>query len=253
MRWIVALCLLVGACKSDKPTPSATEPPPSAAPEAKAPEPSPEAQVVTVFAASSMKELLTGIAADFKARTGREVRLQFEASSTLARQIEEGAPADVFVTASPEWLDKLKTLSRYDWLSNTLVVVVRKDVDEKTFDLAKAPSLAMANEQVPAGKYGRATLASLKIQPPERTIYGANVRDVLSKVSEGGAEAGIVYATDAAIDPGVKVAYTFPADSHPKILYAVGVLTEGGRAFAEALREPPSIKAAVGQGFVELE
>lgn len=233
MRWIVGLCLLASACQSDKPAPTPGE--------------------VTVFAASSMKQLLTGIAADFKAKTGREVRLQFEASSTLARQIEEGAPADVFVTAAPDWLDKLKTLSRHDWLSNTLVVVVQKDVDEKTFDLKRAPSLAMANEQVPAGKYARAALASLRIEPPERAIYGANVRDVLSKVSQGGAVAGIVYATDAAIDPGVKVAYTFPPDSHPKILYAVGVLTENGRAFAEALREPASMQAAVAQGFVELE
>lgn len=244
MRWIVALCLLVGACNSDEPAHPADEAPPAAAP---------EAQVVTVFAASSMKELMTGIAADFEAKTGREVRLQFEASSTLARQIEQGAPADVFVTAAPEWLDRLKTLSRFDWLSNTLVVVVQKDVDEEKFDLEKAPSLAMANEQVPAGKYGRAALASLKIEPPRRTIYGANVRDVLSKVSEGGAVAGIVYATDAAIDPGVKVAYSFPADSHPKILYAVGVLSENGRAFADALRAPASLKAAVKQGFVELK
>ncbi len=235
MRWIVAV-VAAAACGCDRPARSTGR-----------------ADGVTVFAASSMKELMTGIAADFEARTGREVRLQLEASSTLARQIREGAPADVFVTAAPEWLDRLDTLARYDWLSNRLVVVVRKDVDEKTFDLEEASSLAMASEQVPAGKYGRAALASLKIEPPTRTIYGASARDVLGKVSEGGAVAGIVYATDAAIDPGVKIAYTFPADSHPEILYAVGVLTESGRAFADALREPASVDAAVEQGFAELE
>lgn len=253
MKRIAALSLLVVACTSDRPAPSPTQPPASAAPGAGAPERSSGAEAVTVFAASSMKELLTGVAADFEARIGREVRLQFEASSTLARQISQGAPADVFVTAAPEWLDDLKTLSRFDWLSNALVVVVRRDATHEELDLGKLPSLAMANEQVPAGKYGRAALASLKIRPPERTIHGASARDVLSKVSQGGAVAGIVYATDAAIDPGVKVAYTFPADSHPKILYAVGVLTENGRAFADALREPPSVKAAVDRGFVELE
>lgn len=249
MRSIVALCfLLIGACSSDKPAPPAAE---KAAAAPAEPQAQPETQAVTIFAASSMKELLTGIAGEFKAKTGREVRLQFEASSTLARQIQEGAPADVFVTAAPEWLGKLKTLSRYDWLSNRLVVVVRKDV-AGDFDLETAPSLAMANEQVPAGKYGRAALAHLGIQPPERTIYGSNVRDVLSKVSEGGAVAGIVYATDAAIDPNVRIAYTFPEESHPKILYSVGVLTENGRAFADALREEAAVQAGVAQGFVKL-
>jgi len=231
MRWFAALCLLA-ACNSDRPA----EPPDNA---------------VTVFAASSLKELLTGIAGEFEKTTGREVRLQFEASSTLARQLRAGAPADVFVTAAPEWLDQLETRSRHDWLSNRLVCVVQKDVTG--FDLAGAPSLAMAGEQVPAGKYARAALSHLGIEPPERTLYGSSVRDVLSKVSQGGAVAGIVYATDAAIDPGVRIAYTFPADSHPRILYSVGVLTENGRAFADALREPAAVERAVEQGFVGLK
>jgi molybdate transport system substrate-binding protein len=235
MKWVVALVLAAGACRSDRLAPSAGQ-----------------EGGVTVFAASSMRELLTGIGADFEARTGHEVRLQFEASSTLARQIQEGAPADVLVTAAPEWLDEIRTLARYDWLSNTLVVVVPGDADPENLDLKKVSSLAMASEQVPAGKYGRAALASLKIAPPGRTIHGASVRDVLGKVSQGGAEAGIVYATDAAIDPGVKIAFTFPADSHPKILYSVGVLSERGRAFADALREPAALKAAARQGFVEI-
>lgn len=234
MRWIVGLVLAVGACSPADP----------AAP--------PGGPAITVFAASSLKELLAGLAGDFEARTGRDVRLQLEASSTLARQIAEGAPADVFITASPEWLDDLKTLSRRDWLSNRLVVVVPRDVDTGGFDVGKVPSLALASEQVPAGKYGRAALASLGITPPGRTIHGASARDVLSKVSQGGAAAGIVYATDAAIDPGVKVVYTFPAGSHPTIVYAVGVLSDNGRAFAEALRDPASTSAAVARGFVEL-
>src|SRR5262245_40416436 len=168
---------------------------------------------ITVFAAASLKDAVTAISADWTKKTGQQVKLQFDATSTLARQIQEGAPADLFITAAPEWLDKVKTVEKSDWLSNTLVVVVRKET--KTFELAKAPSLALANEQVPAGKYAKAALAHLGIKPPARTIYGSNVRDVLSKVTQGGAEAGIVYATDAAIDPEVKVAFTFPPESYP--------------------------------------
>ena len=80
--------------------------------------PAPLAAPVTIFAASSLKEVITEIAEDWSKRSGRPNRLQFEASSTLARQIKEGAPVDVFITAAPEWLDELKTLERFDWLGN---------------------------------------------------------------------------------------------------------------------------------------
>ncbi len=229
MRWGLVLCVLL-ACNSDKGS-------------------SPELPV-TIYAASSLKELVTELSDAWTVKTGQKARLQFEASSTLARQIAEGAPADVFITASPEWLDKLKVIERFDWLSNTLVVVVRKDVT--AFDLKAVESLALANEQVPAGKYAKAALTHLGIVPPERTIYGSNVRDVLSKVSQGGAQAGIVYATDAAVDPEVRVAETFPPESHPKILYSVGVFTENGKGFASTLQDKAALEAAVKRGFAEL-
>ncbi len=213
-----------------------------------APDPAPG---ITVFAASSLKEAVTAISAEWTKKTGQPVRLQFEASSTLARQIKEGAPADLFITAAPEWLDQVKTTERSDWLSNTLVVVVRKDT--KTFELARAQSLALANEQVPVGKYAKAALAHLTIKPPERTIYGSNVRDVLSKVSQGGAEAGIVYATDAAIDPEVKIAFTFPPESHPKILYSVGVLKPAAKKLYDALREPWATEITGKHGFIPVK
>jgi molybdate transport system substrate-binding protein len=245
MRSRIALCVLLAACNADNAAaPKATEAAESTpAPDAAGP--------ITIFAASSLKELVTELAEGWSKKTGRETRLQFEASSTLARQIKEGAPADVFITASPEWLDELKLVKRFDWLSNTLVCVVGKDVEN--FDLKSAESLAMGNEQVPAGKYAKAALEHLGITPPERTIFGSNVRDVLSKVSQGGAQAGIVYATDAAIDPEVRIAYTFPPESHPKILYSVGVVTANGQAFADALAEPGSIEAARKRGFAELK
>jgi molybdate transport system substrate-binding protein len=201
----------------------------------------------TVFAAASLKELVTAIADEHGRRTGVTHKLQFDSTSTLARQIGEGAPADLFLTAAPEWLDKITTLERADWLSNRLVLVVPKDGPD--VELAALPSLAIANEQVPAGKYARAALAHLKIALPERVVMGESVRDVLSKVSEGGAAAGIVYATDAAIDPKVRIASTFPADSHPKILYSIGLLTPAGKALRDALREPWALDLARKHGF----
>ncbi len=206
---------------------------------------------VVVLAASSLKEVVTEAAAEWSKKSGVPTRTQCEASSTLARQIQEGAPADVFITAAPEWLDKVKVRDRYDWLSNRLVCVVPKDV--KDFDLKSMKSLSVANEQVPAGKYARAALAHLGIAIPERTIYGANVRDVLSKVSQGGAEAGIVYATDAAVDPAVRIAYTFPPESHPRILYSTGLLTPAGKALYDALREPWARDMALRRGFTEVK
>jgi molybdate transport system substrate-binding protein len=245
MRWCLPLCALLLACNSGKPSGGAPAPAekPAAGGEV-------AGEPVTIYAASSLKELVTELSDAWRQKTGQKTRLQFEASSTLARQIKEGAPADLFITASPEWLDQLELVDRFDWLSNTLVVVVRKDVT--AFDLASVESLALANEQVPAGKYAKAALGHLGIRPPERTIYGSNVRDVLSKVSQGGAQAGIVYATDAAVDPEVRIAMTFAPESHPKILYSVGVITEMGKRFAAALQQSASIEAARRRGFAEL-
>lgn len=206
---------------------------------------------VRVYAAASLKEVATDIAAEWSNKSGRPAQFQFEATSTLARQIQEGAPAEIFITAAPEWLDKVTVTERYDWLSNTLVCVVPKGVQE--FDLRTVDSLALANEQVPVGKYARAALAHLGIKIPERTIYGQNVRDVLSKVSQGGAKAGIVYSTDAAIDPGVRIAFTFPLDSHPKILYSVGLLKPDGKELFDALREPWAREMAKKRGFADLK
>src|SRR5262245_22053620 len=107
----------------------------------------PKPASISVFAAASLTEAVTEISGESPKKTGQQVKLQFDASSTLARQINEGAPCDLFIAAAPEWLDQVKTTERSDWLSNTLVVVVRKDTKE--FELARARSLALANEQVP--------------------------------------------------------------------------------------------------------
>jgi molybdate transport system substrate-binding protein len=205
---------------------------------------------VVVFAASSLTEVVSDITAEWT-RSGRPVRTQFAATSDLARQIQEGAAADLFIAASPEWLDKVAVREKLDWLSNRLVVVVPKEAPDP--DLTKLESLALANEQVPAGKYAKAAMTQLKVEPPARTIYGANVRDVLSKVAEGGAQAGIVYATDAAIDPRVRIVFTFPLESHPPIAYAAGLLSDRGRDLFAALREPWVRDLAVRHGFLPIE
>jgi len=204
-----------------------------------------------VFTAASLKEMATELAEDWSRRSGRSVRFSFDATSTLARQIKEGAPADVFLPAAPEWFDKVKPTARFEWLSNRLVCVVRKEIGE--FDLRTADSLVLANEQVPAGKYARAAMEHLGIALPQRVVYGANVRDVLSKVVAGAGTAGIVYATDAAIEPAVRIAFIFPPDSHPRIVYAAGLLTADGNAFFEALREPWARAIARRHGFLVLE
>jgi molybdate transport system substrate-binding protein len=218
---------------------AACGPPPTSAP-ARAP-------AVRVLAAASLTELVHAVAADWAAHGGGTVQAQFDASSTLARQLPAGAPGDVFLTAASEWLDPLPLRRRFDWLQNRLVCVVPASV--AAFDLRAATSLALAGEQVPAGAYARAALAHEGIPLPARLILGSNVRDVLSKVAEGGAEAAIVYATDAAVEPRVRVASVFPEQSHPPIVYAVGVCTPAGEAFAAALRAPWAAARARRAGF----
>jgi molybdate transport system substrate-binding protein len=207
----------------------------------------PEARPVVVFAASSLRELVTDVTAEWTGRTGVRMQLRIEATSTLARQIRDGAAADLFLAADPEWLKSIPTLARFDWLSNRLVCVVPRD--SAPVDLAKIGSLALANEEVPAGKYAKAALIHLGRWPPRRVLYGSNVRDVLAKVSQGGAEAAIVYATDAPVDPGVKVAFAIPEESHPPIRYAVGLITEHGRALFDALKKPWTREIAARLGF----
>jgi len=202
---------------------------------------------LTIFAAASLKEVITLIEADFRVKTGEESVLRFDSSSALARQIEEGAPAHIFITAAPQWLEKINTLERFDWLSNRLVCVTRKETSG--FDINRIQSLALGNETVPVGAYARAALKHMGVRVPERTIYGANAREVLSRVVEGGADAGIVYATDAGVEPRVKVAFVFAEESHPKIIYSAGLLKEEGRAFFETLKTKEAKQAAQSRGF----
>lgn len=183
---------------------------------------------VTAFAASSLRELVSELAP--------EARLQFDASSTLARQIEQGAPADLFVTADPAWLDRIKTLDRYAWIGNRVVWVGKKE---------PIRSIALAGEEVPLGKYARLAIEQARLTLPDRIIYGSNARDVLSKVSSGAADAAIVFATDAALDPSLPVVRTFDV----RMTYWVALLTPRGRELFERLRS--GVDAARRRGFTE--
>ena len=195
-----------------------------------------------VLAAASLQESLTA-AADAWARQGhpRPV-LSFAATSSLARQIEAGAPADMFVSADEEWMDYLAArrliapASRADLLTNRLVLVAPaasqlRLVIGPGFPLARALGsgrLAMADPQsVPAGKYGRAALVRLGVWPSvERKVASAdNVRSALALVARGEAPLGIAYATDARVTPAVRVVGVFPAQSHPRIAYPVALLS----------------------------
>jgi molybdate transport system substrate-binding protein len=196
-------------------------------------------KTITVFAAASMKNALDEIDAAYTARTGVKFSVSYAASSVLAKQIEQGAPADVFVSADTDWMDyaiSKKTIneaSRVNLLGNSIVLIAPKDsrIDSVTiaqgFDLATLAGdgrIATGDvKSVPAGKYAKAALERLGAwQAAEpKFAMAESVRAALTLVARGEAALGIVYATDAKVEPGVKVVGTFPADSHPAIVYPV--------------------------------
>ncbi|MGE7371135.1 molybdate ABC transporter substrate-binding protein [Neorhizobium sp. NPDC001467] len=206
---------------------------------------------VTVFAAASMKNALDAADAAWSKETGRQVTVSYAASSALAKQIEAGAPADVFISADLDWMDYvakkslIKPDSRSNLLGNRIVLVAEKGKARKVdikdgFDLSTLvgnSKLAMgAVDSVPAGKYGKAALEKLGAWAAvEKKVAGAeSVRAALALVSRGEAAYGIVYQTDAAADPGVEIVGTFPEDSHPAIIYPVALLHESRSADAAA-------------------
>jgi molybdate transport system substrate-binding protein len=225
---------------------------------------------VTVFAAASLKNALDDAIKLYEAKTGQEVVASYAASSALAKQIEAGAPADMFFSADLDWMDHLEKNglidgpTRYTLLGNTLVLVAPKDSTvslsiEQGFPLLQAlgpdGKLAMAGvESVPAGKNGKAALIHLgvwdKVAP--RVAQGENVRAALAYVARGEAPLGIVYGTDARSEPAVRVVGIFPADSHPKILYPVALLASAkpaARNFLDFLLSSEAAPAFEAQGF----
>jgi molybdate transport system substrate-binding protein len=194
---------------------------------------------LTVFAAASMKNALDDIDAAYTAKSGVKITVSYAASSALAKQIEQGAPADIFASADTDWMDYAidkKTINestRVNLLGNSMVLIAPKDSKianvkiEPGFDLAKLAGdgkIATADvKSVPVGKYAKASLEKLGAWSAAEPKFAMteNVRAALALVARGEAVLGIVYSTDAKIEPGVKIVGTFPADSHPAIIYPV--------------------------------
>jgi molybdate transport system substrate-binding protein len=194
---------------------------------------------LTVFAAASMKNALDDIDAAYTAKTGVKIVASYAASSALAKQIEQGAPADVFVSADTDWMEyaiNKKTVNaptRVNLLGNRMVLIAPKDskIDNvaiaQGFDLAKLVGdgkIATADvTSVPVGKYAKASLEKLGAWAAAEPKFAMteNVRAALALVARGEAALGIVYSTDAKVEPGVKIVGAFPMDSHPPIVYPV--------------------------------
>ncbi len=205
-----------------------------------------------VFAAASLKDGIDAVDAGFAKESGKQPVASYAASSALAKQIEQGAPADIFISADEDWMNYLadrkliKPDTRFDLLGNTLVLIAPKDskIEAKImqgFPLAALLGdghLAMANtDSVPAGKYGKAALTKLGVwdQVKGKIAQADNVRAALKLVSTGEAPLGIVYGTDAKSDPNVEVIDTFPEGTHPPIIYPIAITASSTNADAPAL------------------
>ena len=208
------------------------------------------AETITVFAAASLKESLDAAIKVYAPARGDKLVVSYAASSALAKQIESGAPADVFISADLDWMDYLeqrkliRPASRQNLLRNRLVLIAPAG---SKLTVAIAPGfplagmlgdgrLAMANpEAVPAGKYGKAALEFLGVwkNVGARVAGAENVRAALVLVSRGEAPLGIVYKTDAAAEPRVRVLGEFPETAHPPIIYP-GAVTALGKAGADS-------------------
>ncbi len=185
-----------------------------------------------VSAAMSLHDVLPKVARAFEAgHPGTRVSLNFAGSGTLARQIEAGAPVDLFVSADLATVDGLgpRVVARRQVLTTGLVVVVpagAKAPPRGAAELAKLSRLALGNDTVPAGRYARAWLkrAGVWDAVKGRVVPGDNVRAVLAAVASGAVPAGIVYATDAKVEPRVTVAFPVPAAQAPQVTYEAAVI-----------------------------
>lgn len=233
-----------------------------------------QSKELVIFAAASLKNALDEVAASYAKEAGKPgPKISYGASNALAKQIESGAPADLFVSADIDWMDYvagrnlIRPDSRVSLLGNRIVLIAPKDANVTVplapgLNLAPALSggrLAMANiDAVPAGKYGKAALERLGAWEGVKgqVAQAENVRAALLLVSRGEAPLGIVYRTDAAADPSVKIVGTFPEDTHPPIVYPVAVMKDSANpdatAFLAYLRGPAARTAFERQGFTVL-
>lgn len=238
---------------------------PQGAPEGKTPE-------IRVFAAASTTDVMSRLAAMYEKDTGVQVTCSFAASSTLARQIESGAPADVWLSAHPEWMDRLEEKgmiepgTRRDLLGNTLVLI---SPGERRFEIGMQSGaepgeafegrVALGDpDHVPAGRYAREALEFLGWwdELEDRLLPAMDVRDALRIVALGEAGAGIVYATDAAMSEGVEVVGAFPEASHAPIRYPIAIVKdapEESGAFIDFLFSDEAAAVYESAGFLRID
>lgn len=236
--------------------------------------PAAHAEKLLVFAAASLKPALDTFIATPEARAIAEITVSYAASSQLARQIEHDAPAALFISADPDWMDeverdgKIVAGSRSNLLGNALVLIAPRD---STIALTIAPGFDLAGalgahgrlaigepNSVPAGKYAKAALTDLGVWTTveSRLVPAVHVRAALSYVSRHETPLGIVYRSDAVSENEVRVVDTFPASSHPPIVYPVALLAAGdntvGRKFLELLHSPQASTIFIRFGFDRL-
>jgi molybdate transport system substrate-binding protein len=227
---------------------------------------------IVVFAAASLTNALQEAGDAFTKQTSVPVKFSFAASSTLARQIESGSPADIFFSADLEWMDYLqgkkliKRETRHDVLGNTLVLIAPAG---SQIELKIAPRFALARalgegrlatgdpDSVPVGRYAQAALTKLGVwqEVAVRLVRADSVRSALAFVDRGEAPLGIVYRTDALIDKRVRVVDTFPADTHDPIVYPIALTTAASpqsAQFVTYLRGPDGDSAFKRYGFTTL-
>lgn len=230
-----------------------------------------DSKTVTIFAAASLKNALDAAAKAHEAKAGDKAVISYAASSALAKQIEQGAPADVFISADLDWMDYvqkknlIKNETRFNLLGNRLVLIAPASSTTTLkiangFPLAAALGtnhIAMGNvKAVPAGKYGVAALEKLGVwkDVEPKVAQADNVRAALALVAQGEAPFGIVYETDAAAEPKVKIVDIFPEDTHPPIIYPIAITataknSDAAKAFIDYLKTPDAQAFFTKQGF----
>lgn len=228
-----------------------------------APAPQPKRDL-TVSAAISLKDVLNAAAQLYRVeRPGTEIHFNLGASGTLRRQIEQGAPVDVFISASEDQMNSLESKglllagTRRDLLKNSIVLIVPKGkTGIASFeDLAK-PEVKVISigepQTVPAGKYAQEVLTHFHLydELKPKLVLGKDVRQVLTYVITGNVDAGIVYATDAKTTSDVSIVATAPADSHAPVIYPIAIL-QGAKDPDEAKRFLDFLAGATAQGVFE--
>ena len=229
------------------------------------------ADTINVFAAASMKTALDQMSVAWKAKTNTDIVATYGSSATLAKQIEQAAPADIFISADLAWMDELaknnliKADSRKNLAGNTLVLVAStgSKLDPKIQNLAQTlgdGKLALGDiKSVPAGKYAKAALDKLNLWDAveSHVVMQDNVRAALALVARGEAKLGIVYGSDAKSEAKVETVAIFPEDTHPKIIYPAAVIAASKNADAQSFLDFLTSKDAqlifTANGFTLLE